>query len=295
MKKACLLFCALVFVNFAPVVYCQDYTNDLESEDFAGWQLHLSSEDGFNVAGTGDFIEIGRGSGIRLHETSQARSGHTVLKVTYEANEDIGQAILPIAGTNYVRTSQYLFFNATYDFAFGEKIHRIYSTDSTQGTVLFDLMVILEGKALDDFAHGDMTGMNDTQAISIRSGLGVDWGAADSGHIALERERWYELTTEVQLNDAGFDNGWVRLYLDDLLIAEKDGIQIRVSNEALINSIHFGGWYSNGAAGLNPSPDPFTPTYYFIDDVSVRTTAVPEPSGVPLLLLSVTSLTLRRR
>lgn len=64
-------------------------------------------------------------------------------------------------------------------------------------------------------------------------------------------------------------DGFVRLYLDGVLVVSRDNLEIRSSEEFLINTILFGGWYSNGIAG-NPYPDPSNPSSYLIDDVSAQ-------------------------
>ena len=119
-----------------------------------------------------------------------------------------------------------------------------------------------------------MTGVNDANELSLRyngdrEGT-LDWGAATSERLELQRERWYKYTSEVKLNTPGQSDGFVKLYLDDELIASRDNLEIRSSSEHQINTILFGGWYSNGIAG-NPSPDPVTPSSFLIDDIRVST------------------------
>lgn len=79
----------------------------------------------------------------------------------------------------------------------------------------------------------------------------------------------------MSLNTPGQANGWVRLTLDGDVIAERTGLEIRDNAAHKFNNVMFGGWYSNGAAGQNPSIDPATASTKLIDDVKIETSATP--------------------
>ena len=71
------------------------------------------------------------------------------------------------------------------------------------------------------------------------------------------------------LNTAGQSNGYVKLYLDDQLIAERTDVEIRTSNDHQFNYLGYGGWYSNGFGG-NTQPNPASVSSYLIDDIGFR-------------------------
>lgn len=298
MPKLNLFGTILLFWLIPRVLTADEYFNNFEAEDQACWSQHLSSGSGFNVPGCGDFIEIGHRDSILLSNSVNALSGNKALRISYFNNEDRGQAILPIAGADYVRTTQHLFFNQSYDFAFGEKFHRIYSYNPIADRVNFDIVAVIKGRPLPGLSDRDMSGINDSEELSLRYNgdlVGnLDWGSAASDYINLERERWYQFTTEIQLNQVGQSDGFVRLFMDGSLIAARSGLQIRSSEDHLINSVLFGGWYSNGVLG-NPSINPAAPTSFLIDDISVSTSSVPEPGSGTITFAATILFGLRRR
>lgn len=263
-------------------------SEDFENLDEGCWDDHLESNSGYNVPGCDGFVNIGDGQNLQLVETADARSGSKALQVTYEVDEDQSQAVYRFEGTDYVRTTQHMRFNDSFDFGFGQKIHRIFSVDENED-VNFDIVVIAWGKALDGKADTDLSGVNgETRSISINYNGGkaaLEWGAAWKDGFIFERETWHKITSEVQLNTVGVADGWVRLFVDDVLVAEKYDLEIRDSADHKINQALFGGWYSNSAAGQNPQRDPASPTSLLIDDISVATTPnESKPLGNPTIL-----------
>ena len=108
--------------------------------------------------------------------------------------------------------------------------------------------------------------------------LVLPWAAVGPESYELARGVWHKITVEVRLNNAGFADGSIRLYVDDQLVGENTQVEIREKNDYLINRLSFGGWYSNSAGGANPSLSPAAPTSLLIDDISV--TSTPEPSSL---------------
>lgn len=257
-----------------------DFFSDFEGLDADCWDDHLTT--GWSHLGSqscDSFFEIGKGDAIRLVETDTARSGTHALQITYSDQENpddnIGQAVYHLSEqADYVKTTQYMRFNDTHDFAYRQKIHRLYSMGNDE-RANFDMVINAWGRSLDGRAETDMTGVNGTRFLSLNYGGGrdlLDWGTAESNDFSFERERWYKIASEVQLNTVGTSDGWVRLYVDDVLVAEKSNLLIRASADHRFNRVMFGGWYSNEAAGNNPSLAPAAPTSLLIDDVSIVTT-----------------------
>lgn len=267
------------------------FADDFESQDTAAWQAHLNTADGFNVRGTGGYQEIGSGTAIQLVDADRGKA----LQVKYEKNEDRGQAVvyLPDGGTEFVRTRQSMRFGETFDFGFGQKAHRIWGMDAAGERATFDVLVVVWGKPAVGRADGDMTGVNDSLQISINYGGGPnDWGG-DWADFSFQRGRWYDIVTELKLNDVGQSNGEARVWIDGTKVLEKTGILIRDEATDVANRVLFGGWYSNGAAGKNPAIDPASPSTLLIDDVSITTTRgdfapVPSVSISDVLILEGT-------
>ena len=273
------------------------FATDFETLDIDKWNTHITNGRGWNFDSTltEGFNEVGKGDRIKLISTTAARSGSKCIQVTYGQNEDRAQAYVPIpqGGSDFVRTSQYVKFGATHDFAFGQKIHRLSCFDPAIDRNQWDMCVVVWGKALPGKTENDMTGTNDMYMLSINANGGnssFDWGALWIEGISFQRDRWYQLTTELKLNDAGVANAEVRLFVDGQLAGEKRGFMVRKNQTHKVNSIMFGGWYSNGAAGLNPSIDPASPTSLLIDDVSITTQTT---SGSTLRLSAIADQAIR--
>lgn len=250
------------------------FFSNFENEDVEAWQAHLTREGGYNVAGTGGFIKIGRGAGILLTNTDHAHSGQTAMQVTYAQDEDAGEAtvVIPDDGTDYVRTAQFVRFGETFDFGLLQKIHRVSGFNTVTGLNDFDIVVVALGQPRPGLLERDMTGTNDNQQVSINYNGGPhDWGAAHAD-FTFERGRYYELVTEVTLNTPGQSDGEVRLWIDGVQVLEKTGLYIRDLPTHTINRVMFGGWYSNSGSSVKTAFDPATPTSLLIDDVSVATT-----------------------
>lgn len=251
-----------------------DFATTFEEQSIAEWQ-HRPNGGGWNLNGTGGFVNIGSGKSIALVETPLATSGSKAMQMTFTQDENMGVAevSIPGRGVDVVRTAQQVYFEQGFDFAQGMKIHRLYASDGD--TTKLDVIVVLWGKPTGQLPGGgnDMSGVNDTYEISIGSngskdGPEFDWPAYSSS-LVIERGRWYEIESEIKLNTVGQADGEARLWIDGKLVVEKTGISMRKTDDWGINRVAFGGWYSNSGAN-NPARDPANPSVWYIDDVQVQ-------------------------
>jgi hypothetical protein len=78
----------------------------------------------------------------------------------------------------------------------------------------------------------------------------------------ISRGEWNMYEVEINLGTVGQANGATRIWVNDVLVGEKTNVVMLPSNDASIEEIWIGGWYS----GLSPSP---SPARRYIDDVVV--------------------------
>ena len=263
------------------------FSTDFENLDRGSFNARDAN--GWNLPGYDRFINLGQFSNMQLVSTPAAKSGSQALQVTYAADEDAANAevAIPNGGSSFVRTRQFMRFGSEFDFGRAEKIHRIRSFNPLTDHENWDIVVIVWGKALPGKPASDMTGRNDMHMLSVNYNGGPnDWGAVWIDNFGFERERWYEITTEVQLNTIGKSDGYVRIFVDGQLKGERTGLTIQTAQiPGNINTVMFGGWYSNG--GLPPA----TLTRLLIDDVSISTSPgttppvdpPPPPTGAVLI------------
>jgi hypothetical protein len=81
--------------------------------------------------------------------------------------------------------------------------------------------------------------------------------------VEIERGVWNMFEVEIDLGDVGQANGAVRLWVNDVLVAQRSGVVLLPQNAASIDEIWVGGWYSGGR---NPNP---APARRYVDDVVV--------------------------
>lgn len=241
------------------------FSGDFESQSSDCWSSR--GADGWNLAGCGGFINIGKGPAVSLAQGEIAHSGSRSLKLTYSQNEETGGADVQFSERNHVFTRFFDYYSNGFDFAYGMKMHRIRSFNSAGGINNFDIVMVPWGRPTSGFYN--FTGTNDMQSISLNyNGGPVDWTPADANY-AFQRARWYCVETEVKLNDPGTSNGHVRLWVDGNLVVQRSNLNIRGNMTAGLNSVMFGGWYSNGAAGQNPQPNPSPVSVRYVDDVAI--------------------------
>lgn len=245
------------------------FEDDFEGQDVNCWS-NKPNGGGWNFAGCGGFVNIGQGSHVGLAVGEVSHSGKKAIKITFTSNENHGGGEVKLSGYDRIFTRQYDYYERNFDFAYGMKIHRIRSFNGNLND--FDIVSVAWGTPTSGSTN--MSGVNDMGNISINANGGpVDWGSAWGGE-SFQREKWYCVETEVKLNDPGSANGEVRIWIDGNLLVQRTNVNIRGGLSKSINRILFGGWYSNGAKGLNPQPDPAVPSIRYIDDVVISTERV---------------------
>jgi hypothetical protein len=76
----------------------------------------------------------------------------------------------------------------------------------------------------------------------------------------IKRGEWHMYEVEINLGTVGVANGAVRLWIDNVLVAERANVNLTPRTDATIGEIWVGGWYS----GASPSP---SPARRYIDDI----------------------------
>lgn len=252
------------------------FTLSSNFDEVAATEFNLRDANGFNLPGTGRFIEIGYGETIQIAaELDDVVNQY--LRVAYEQNEDLGMAYVPLSTEGYrpnrretIQTSQWMMFEAGFDFAIGQKIHRLYATDGN--TNEFDILLQVHAGPLEGLSERDMTGVNDSKSVVLATNHSTENGRADwsvGGDFQFERGRWYKIDVELVLNTPGQPDGAARFWIDDNLIGELENVSIRGNSTYGVNRVGFGGWYSNAAGGQNPAVDPANESVLRIDDIQV--------------------------
>lgn len=83
----------------------------------------------------------------------------------------------------------------------------------------------------------------------------------------IQRGQWNMYEVEIDLGTRGQSNGAVRIWVNDVLIGQKTGVNLLPTTDASIEQVWVGGWYS----GLSPNP---APARRYIDDVVLSDTKV---------------------
>jgi hypothetical protein len=105
---------------------------------------------------------------------------------------------------------------------------------------------------------GNSTASLDTQLIRYRP--------------KINRGEWHMYEVEIDLGTQGSANGAVRLWIDDVLVAQRANVNLTPKSDATIGEIWVGGWYS----GASPSP---SPARRYIDDIVVSDQKIGFGSG----------------
>ena len=251
------------------------FQTDFESQNFNCWDTR--GTDGWNISGCGGLSSIGKGSSVALVQNEIFHSGSKSMRVRFSSDEQIGGADATFSDQNHIFTRFYDYYHTNFDFGFGMKIQRIRSFNPVSAINNFDMVLVSWGSPTS--GSYDFSGTNGMQAISLNyNGGPVEWTPADA-NFGFQRSRWYCVETEVKLNDPGSSNGLVKIWVDGNLIAQKSNLNIRGNLSAGLNNVMFGGWYSNGAAGRNPQPNPSPVSNRFVDDIAVGTERIGCESG----------------
>lgn len=243
--------------------------DDFESVDGACWSAGPDTVCGaWTVYGTVGTLATGEVS----------HSGGNALRLVFEHDEDSGGVVFAFPEEDRLFTRYYEYYAADFDWPCGMKVHRLSSFNSGTDINNFDIIDAATGVNVDR----DFCGVNDFDYSATGANGGpTDWGPFSHGE-AIERERWYCVEHEIRLNDPGAANGEVRVWIDDLMVAEGTGVDIRGGLTAGLNRVLFGGWYSNGCGGANPCPDAALPAIRYVDDVAVGRSRIGCGSRPPL-------------
>jgi len=100
-----------------------------------------------------------------------------------------------------------------------------------------------------------------------------------SFYYPMPRGEWHRFEVEINLGSVGTANGAARIWVDGVMKAEKTNVDLLPKNDANIDLIWLGGWYSGSSA-------PLAQSCRYVDDVIIANTgpiggaapsAVPEP------------------
>lgn len=235
------------------------FSTDLEDQDAACWSSRPKS-------GCLGWSGI-RDACFNLCVGEKSRTGSKALKIAFAANEDYGGAYRGISGVGGRRlfTRFHDYYETGFDFAAGMKIHRLSAYNAAAQKNDYDIILQLKS----DEPGSNNCGVTEAKWLALSyNGGPVDWGSVE-GRFSPVRGRWYLIETEVALNTPGQGDGEVRVWIDGKLLMEKKAMNLTGQVATPINSILFGGWYSNSAAGRNPCPDPVNPSIRYIDDPAV--------------------------
>lgn len=236
------------------------FLDDLEADDMKCWAAR--------PAGGCDGWTAIRDAGIALVADGEAHSGKRSIRLTFAKDEDYAGTIRNVS-ERHLFTRFYEYYDGDFDFANGMKIHRFSAFNAPRQVNDFDIILFSQAGGGPDFC-----GMTDSRYLSLAfNGGPVDWGLV-GGALQMQRKRWYCIESEVKLNTPGQSDGEMRIWVDGKLFAEKKGMNICGSFSSPINRVLFGGWYSNGAAGKNPCPNPVRPSVRYIDDVAISTSYI---------------------
>ncbi len=93
---------------------------------------------------------------------------------------------------------------------------------------------------------------------------GQEYGNSEWWDVSLERERWYTIEQEIQLeavdDDGGRADGWIRAWVDGELVFDRHGLHVRDTEDLRIESV----WLNVYHGGKTPAP---TSMYLLIDDL----------------------------
>jgi hypothetical protein len=241
-------------------IFCSDF----EEADVECWNDSSGSRscDGFAVRGE-----------ATLTEYEQTHSGSRSMLVTFTENEDLGGGYVLFEDRERVFVRYFDYFDTDFDFGCGMKVARLQSFDDEAGLNHYDIIAVSFGRG-SAAGERNFCGVNDHHELAVTyNGGPVDWGRT-STLTPMARGRWSCVELEARVNTRGENDGELRIWIDDTLVAERTGVNIRGSLTTGIDRALFGGWYSNGCTGQNPCLHPETPARRYIDDVVVATSRI---------------------
>ena len=172
---------------------------------------------------------------------------------------------------NVVNVRAWYNFGSGFDFGQGIKIGRVSSFNESTQMNDIDIVMTVRSRQGGSSVQMGTTDMSDMGLFFNGRPVGFDWGNITSTR-TFQRNRWYAIEYQVFLNTPGMKDGWVKIWVDGALAAQKTGINIRGNGgyTVKLNRIRLGGWYSNSANG-NGYSNPSQPSTVYIDDVAVGT------------------------
>lgn len=78
-----------------------------------------------------------------------------------------------------------------------------------------------------------------------------------STRFILPRAKWLKIGLEVQMNESGRENGWIRCYINDELMLEKRGLLFRRSENLKIDHLLFSTFFGGADSSYAPLKDCF--------------------------------------
>ena len=262
LSASCLLASAISTAGFAA-----SFSSDLETESDSCWASPPAG-------GCNGWKGI---KGLTL-SAEKTHSGKQAMKASFRRDEQENLTYRTVDDSKHIFVRFYDYYATGFDFAAGMKIGRISSFNQATQRNNFD--IIVQARAT---ASANRCGTTDSTGLAISyNGGPVDWGIAE-GNFVFQRGRWYEIQVEIKLNTPSRTDGEVRLWVDGKVIAEKTGINIVGAGTAGINSVLYGGWYSNSDSGRNPCPDPAQESVRYIDDVAYSDSPIAPVGNVPVL------------
>ncbi|WP_255989460.1 polysaccharide lyase [Chitinolyticbacter albus] len=195
-----------------------------------------------------------------------------VLRVTYKGGEIGGNSAsvfdVPLpAGQNHLFLQYKLRFDNAFNWVKGGKLPGLGGADTPTGCI--------DNGTFDGFT---------TRSMWRENGLAFQYlyfpgklercGDYFSYAKRFEAGRWYTLTQEVQLNDAGQANGWIKAWLDGEPTLALNGMKWREGAAVGIDALVFHTFFGGSTTDWAPASD----QYAYFDNVRVST-------GSPLALV----------
>ncbi|WP_148716035.1 polysaccharide lyase [Chitinolyticbacter meiyuanensis] len=199
-------------------------------------------------------------------------AANKVLRVTYKGGEIGGNSAsvfdVPLpAGQNHLFLQYKLRFDNAFTWVKGGKLPGLGGADTPTGCI--------DNGTFDGFTTRNMWRENGLAFQYLYfPGKAERCGDYFSYAKRFEVGRWYTITQEVQLNDAGQANGWIKAWLDGEPTLALTGMKWREGAAVGIDALVFHTFFGGSTADWAPASD----QYAYFDNVRVST-------GSPLALV----------
>jgi hypothetical protein len=90
-----------------------------------------------------------------------------------------------------------------------------------------------------------------------KDGIGedeLDW-KRNGRRVLIQSGRWYSIRQEVRMNDVGKENGQLRIWLDGVLVANRDDVCYRTSDRLGCDILYFSTFFGGSKKHWGPSKD----------------------------------------